>query len=35
MFNESIDLFYDQKNANLYLMKIQTNFVTKKIQIYI
>ena len=35
VFNENIDSFYDQKNIDLYLMKIQPNFMTRKIQICI
>ena len=35
VFNENTDRFYDQKNTNLYLMKIQTSFVTKKSDLYL
>ena len=35
VFNENIDSFYDQKNIDLYLMKIQPSFMTRKIQICI
>ena len=35
VFNENINLFYDQTNIDLYLMKIQPSFMTRKIQICI
>ena len=35
VFNENTDRLYDQKNTDLYLMKIQTSFVTKKSDLYL